>query len=449
MYEARLPGLRRRRPPPGRGTQNGGSSAPRYHSFLGPRSASLAARLATRGSGKPAPFAFPPASPARYRGIVDPAMSRAYSRTAIPALLLVAALAGSLAAERLARAAEKPAAPVPTAPSLPSLPAGATPLPPALAARMQDLRRAAEEYRGLRFQREVPAVALGGRALRKVTAQEFAEELPPERMRSLAAALKAFGFVPEDLDVGRYYPELVASQQAAFYDPDRKYLAVVELGAGGREAGRGPAGGKNQRQGLDKALGPDLARRTEEAVLVHELTHALDDQSFDLHRLGKTLPLADGGAALLGLIEGDATVTMIDYMMQTRVEELPAFGDPLGSLMRDPGALASLSPDMPGSKEMAAAPAWFRDTLLFSYFQGFAFSLDVRRQGGQKLLDYAFAHDPARSSEQLLHPEKWYGKRDDPMAIAWPDLGAELPGYEKTADGDLGEEGIAILLRQD
>jgi hypothetical protein len=96
---------------------------------------------------------------------------------------------------------------------------------------------------------------------------------------------------------------------------------------------------------------------------------------------------------------------------------------------------------------MAQAPAWFRDQLLFSYSRGAAFCLEVRQKGGQKLLDYAFAVDPPRSSEQILHPEKWYGRRDDPVVILWPDLGRDLPGYSKAAEGQLGEEGIGIWLR--
>src|SRR6185369_9375758 len=63
-------------------------------------------------------------------------------------------------------------------------------------------------------------------------------------------------------------------------------------------------------------------------------------------------------------------------------------------------------------------------------------------------LDYAFAKDPPRSTEQLLHPEKWLDRRDDPIELAWPDLAAALPGWKKAAEGQMGEEGILILLRQ-
>jgi hypothetical protein len=182
---------------------------------------------------------------------------------------------------------------------------------------------------------------------------------------------------------------------------------------------------------------------------VHELTHAIQDQHFDLDRLSDPDPLSDGGTARLALVEGDASLVMFDELVQTPLEQLPEASNLLGDLLSDAGDDGATSAGMrlPGEKEMAAAPAWFRDSLLFSYSQGAAFCLEVRRKGGQKLLDYAFAVDPPRSSEQILHPEKWYGHRDDPITIVWPDLSRDLPGFVNAAEGQLGEEGIRILLR--
>ena len=180
-------------------------------------------------------------------------------------------------------------------------------------------------------------------------------------------------------------------------------------------------------------------------TLVHELTHALQDQSFDLDRFENPDPLSDAGTAGEALVEGDATLTMLDYEARTHLETTPGMTGVLSGMMRDPRKTIAASPDLPGTREMLAAPAWFRDTLLFSYLQGAAFCLEVRRQGGQKLLDYAFTTDPPRSTEQILHPEKWYGRRDDPVVLHLPDLAAELPGYNRAAEGELGELGITAL----
>ncbi len=336
--------------------------------------------------------------------------------------------------------AGRPAAAVPATPEAaapapdPKLPAGVTPLPAEGAKHLAALLRGAETYRGLKARRPVPAGSLGTRALKEKVVEAMAKDYPPERLRAFAASLKAFGLIPEAMDLRAYLPELLSSQVAGFYDPDRKYLALVDLPASSASKG-----------GQGQPAKPDV---DQDMTLVHELTHALQDQSFDLDRFENPDPLSDAGTAGEALVEGDATLTMLDYEARTHLETTPGMAGVLSGMMRDSRKTIAASPDLPGTREMLAAPAWFRDTLLFSYLQGAAFCLEVRRQGGQKLLDYAFTTDPPRSTEQILHPEKWYGRRDDPVVVHLPDLAAELPGYARAAEGELGELGIRIYLRE-
>ncbi|HEY6322554.1 MAG TPA: hypothetical protein VJA16_13450, partial [Thermoanaerobaculia bacterium] len=346
--------------------------------------------------------------------------------------------AGGLLALLLLAGAGSPAAE--TAPAG-SAAAGAPklrPLPAELERRMPELVRAAESYRGLKLERRVPWGRVSEPELRREVIAEFREDLPPRRLAEVELGLKAFALIPESMDLGTYVPELLTSQIAGFYDPHRKSLAVVDRPGGllGSEAGA--------------QLGAEMAHKMEDGLLVHELTHAIQDQHFDLDRLSDSDPLSDGGVARLALVEGDATLVMMDDLIRAPLEDVPEARSLVAELTAAGGGdedAPVAGKGLPGQKEMATAPAWFRDQLLFSYSRGAAFCLEVRRRGGQKLLDYAFAVDPPRSSEQILHPEKWFGRRDDPVVIAWPDLGRELPGYAKAAEGQLGEEGIAVLLR--
>jgi hypothetical protein len=302
---------------------------------------------------------------------------------------------------------------------------------------MTELVRDAEHYRGLTLKRRVPWGRVSEPELRREVLADFREDLPPEKLAAVELSLKAFGLIAESMDLKTYYPELLTSQIAGFYDPHAKVLAVVDR-----------PGGLLGKQ-VAAQFGAETARKMEDGLLVHELTHALQDQHFDLDRLSDPDPLSDGGVARLALIEGDASLVMLDDLVQAPLEQLPEAQSVMGELLSASGGEGAPSgvTRLPGEKEMADAPAWFRETLLFSYARGAAFCLEVRRRGGQKLLDYAFAVDPPRSSEQILHPEKWYGHRDDPITILWPDLAGELPGYAKAAEGQLGEEGIRVLLR--
>ncbi|HEY8020105.1 MAG TPA: hypothetical protein VIH93_03335, partial [Thermoanaerobaculia bacterium] len=162
-------------------------------------------------------------------------------------MALSAALAAALAT--WAAPAARPPAALSPAPAL-------APLPPDLAGPLPELRRAAEEYRGLSFRAPVPAGLLSGAALRKEIDRQVAEEMAPGTLAALDAALKAFGLIPESLDLGTYYPTLLTSQIAAYYDPDRKYLAVVDLGPKDDAA-------------VAKALGAAFAERARQGVLVH------------------------------------------------------------------------------------------------------------------------------------------------------------------------------------
>ncbi|MFL6291091.1 MAG: hypothetical protein ACJ759_09370 [Thermoanaerobaculia bacterium] len=314
----------------------------------------------------------------------------------------------------------------------PALPAGVAPLPEALENRVEALLEEAEKYRGLEAKEAVPSGTVDDSALKRKMVESFQTDLPPEKLRPVEVALKAFGLVPESLDLVKFFPELLTSQVAGFYDPERHYLALVQ-----REGEIVPS----------SDLPADQVRKAEEAVLVHELTHALQDQHFHLETFASGQPLDDADVARVALIEGDATLVMMDFFSGMSLAALPGVEEMMGSFLDDPRRMLEAAPGIPGVAELASAPAWFQDTLLFSYFEGFRFSLSVRRKGGQELLDRAFTRDPPRSSEQILHPEKWHTKRDDPVVLPWPDLSRALPGWTKATEAQLGELTIRTLLR--
>src|SRR5260370_19077368 len=264
------------------------------------------------------------------------------------------------------------------------------PLPAALERRMPELVRAAERYRGLKLERRVPWGRVSEPELRREVVAEFREDLPPGRLAEVELGLKAFGLIPETMDLGTYVPELLSSQIAGFYDPHRKSLAVVDRPGGllGREAGA--------------QLGAEMTRKMEDGLLVHELTHAIQDQHFDLDRLADPDPLSDAGIARLALVEGDATLVMMDDLIRAPLEEVPEARGLVAELMAAGGGEEGVpvaGQGLPGQKEMATAPAWFRDQLLFSYSRGAAFCLEVRPRGRQKPPHYPFAVAPPRSSE--------------------------------------------------
>jgi hypothetical protein len=311
-----------------------------------------------------------------------------------------------------------------------TLPEDVAPLPKEMEGRIAELLKEAETWRGLSAREPVPSGTVDEPVLKRKVVESFREQLPPEVLRPVETGLKAFGLIPESLDLVTFLPELLTSQTAGFYDPERHYLVLVQ----------------RPGQPLGAGLPEDAATRADEAVLVHELTHAIQDQHFNLETFSSGRPLDDAEAARAALIEGDATLVMMDFFAQARVEDVSGFQHSPSSMLGDPREMLDAAAGTPGTAELAAAPAWLRDTLLFSYFQGFEFCLSARHAGGQALLDKAFSTDPPRSTEQILHPEKWHTKRDDPVVVAWPDL--PLPGWARVSEGQLGELGVHTLVRE-
>ena len=316
------------------------------------------------------------------------------------------------------------------------LPAGVTPVGEETAARLQELLAETERLRGL--EALTPLVAgHQSRSGAKATFQaELEADVPAETLASIQRALVLFGLLPEELELGPYLVDLMGSQIAGYYDPEEDYLAIVG----------------SETDWLDPtvvgALGEEAGGKLASSLWVHEIGHALQDQHFDLGELTSQTLLSDPALARSALIEGDATLVMYSFLAGIGLERMPGGDQMLSRVAADPAEVMAAVPDQPGVRELLAAPAYLRENLLFSYFGGLSFCLRLRQEGGQKLLDHAFRDDPPASSEQILHPEKYLGERDDPVEIEMPDL-AEAFGREHTVFEDsLGELNVRLVLAE-
>ncbi len=158
-----------------------------------------------------------------------------------------------------------------------------------------------------------------------------------------------------------------------------------------------------------------------EMVLVHELTHALQDQVFDLDRPDLAKADDERFTGFQSLVEGDATrvetafreAQSADTQRQIEQEERRRFA---GS-DREPSIV---------------------DVLLgFPYFSGAAYVDALLAAGGQARLDAAF-RTPPTTTEQVLEPSD-----DDlePVIVPTP----TAPG-KRVDQGVLGAAGLALLL---
>ena len=166
-------------------------------------------------------------------------------------------------------------------------------------------------------------------------------------------------------------------------------------------------------------------------VLAHELTHALQDQNFDLSRLDQLNAKCqdDKAEALLALAEGDAVETQFRWAR----EELSS---------EEIGQLQDEANDFPPPP--ASTPPFIQQMFLFPYGNGQAFVEALLDRGGEQAVNDAFRNPPV-STEQILHPSKY--PRDLPEAVEIPDLSARLgTGWTLLDQEDVGEGWLLMAL---
>jgi hypothetical protein len=155
-------------------------------------------------------------------------------------------------------------------------------------------------------------------------------------------------------------------------------------------------------------------------ILSHEVTHALQDQHFNLAELIHQQPTnSDRDLAIRAVIEGDATVTARVFATLT------LSASELGELRNGGASL--------GTPQLYQLGADFVQTLL--------------TEGGWDAVNGVYS-SPPQSTEQIMHPQK-YSQREAPMLPGLPDslalLGAD---WRLVREDTLGELELQNTLSQ-
>jgi len=304
------------------------------------------------------------------------------------------------------------AAPTGTAPAQTQAPASATPGPsaPPAAEVYAAIRKDVETIRGLQPTKSVDPVAIDGAQLLTNLTAEFDTENKPADLHFSEEMLIALGLLPPASSLRDLTLDLQGNNVAGYYSPDKDELFVVS-----RSGKLGPA---------------------EEVTYSHEFTHQLQDQNFDLDKLGTdAVNQSDRALAQLALIEGDAV------SVQNRWTTANLTPEEMGQLLTaslDPEALAALQ----------RAPAYLRETSLFPYLTGNPFVESLIAGGGYQAVNAAFAKPPV-STEQVLHPEK-YAAGEAPKVVKIPTLfDPGLPaGWKALGQDTIGEFVLRLWLIQ-
>jgi hypothetical protein len=228
--------------------------------------------------------------------------------------------------------------------------------------------------------------------------------------------LQILGLIPPMVDYGGFVLKLLTEQVGGYYDPERRIFFIAGW----------------------------LPIEQQKPVMAHELTHALQDQHFEIGRILKEdLKSQNDDRALAhqALFEGDAMAVMLDYLLEPAGRNFAQLPD-LVTVMRS--QLTQMDSQFPVFKQ---APMYLRETLLFPYGYGAAFLQQIRLKQPWSAVDKVYTDLPA-STEQIMHPEKYLVSRDPPQTVQADDPSTRLGEAWKTGYTNvLGEFSLYLLLR--
>ena len=254
------------------------------------------------------------------------------------------------------------------------------------------------------------------------------EDEDAQRLRRSELVLKKFGLLPHDFNLQNFLLALLREQVVGYYDPKSKTVNLLNW------------------------IDPEQQK----PVLAHELTHALQDQSFGLEKwmksgvtdLEKTkqptpadIEADEATAARQAVIEGQAMAVLVDYMLA-----------PTGqSLLNSPQIVEALKAGMlvgtADSIQFRNAPVYLKEALTFPYLYGLDFETELLANGGKEKAFAGAFSNPPKTTRQIMEPQTYLsGERLDPLPL--PDFGRDFKDYERFDIGAIGEFDVAVLIDQ-
>jgi hypothetical protein len=245
--------------------------------------------------------------------------------------------------------------------------------------------------------------------------EEFAKKFAQEEL-----SMKKLGFLPRDFNLKEFLVKSTGQGIAAYYDPETKMITMLNW----------------------------VPSDQQEPILAHELTHALQDQNYDLAKWMKAglktadAMGADSALARKAVVEGQAMVVYVDYLLKPAGRSLQ---DTPGLIyqMEDPAVKATID-----SQLMHDAPMILREMGTFAYKGGLIFEGELLQKGGKKMAFEGVFARPPRNSHEVLQPDAYIsGENLPPVRI--PDtrrfLGDQYDVYDS---GGVGEADVRALLKQ-
>ncbi|MCL5671728.1 MAG: ImmA/IrrE family metallo-endopeptidase [Acidobacteria bacterium] len=249
--------------------------------------------------------------------------------------------------------------------------------------------------------------------VRKILIHNLHTEYTPQEIHVQQATLRAFGLILPSFDLKSFLVSFYTEQAAGFYDPPTRTMYIADW------------------------IPPEM----QGMVLAHELTHALQDQNFNLERYMKAAKNNDDAeAARQAVVEGYATAAMFQSMLGgAPLPNMTRFGTVLAPLIRQ---------QMAEFPVFSKAPFFFRLQALFPYIQGASFVGNGLSKLGWKGLNELFTSPPS-STKAIFQPDVYFDHVSLPeVQLPRTTPLSSVPELKLLDENTLGELGFDELLGQ-
>ena len=250
-----------------------------------------------------------------------------------------------------------------------------------------------------------------------------------QRLRRSELVLKKFGLLPHNFDLQTFLVKLLREEVAGYYDPKTKTVNLLDW----------------------------VPIAEQEPVMAHELTHALQDQSFGLQKWMKK------GDKDLGEIKKDPTPEDIENDEIDNAREAVLEGQAQAMMMQyaiaPTGRSITSSPELlklmeeetltgtPGTSVFNEAPIFLKESLTFPYSYGMEFVIKVLQKDGKQRAFAGVLQNPPHTTRQIMEPDTYLsGEKIEPMHV--PDFKHDFKDYQKFDIGAMGEFDVDVLIEQ-
>jgi len=294
---------------------------------------------------------------------------------------------------------------------------------------VDEILKFASDDTGLPIKHEVKRRLTKRDEVQSYIQKSMKEDKDAKRLERSSAVLKKFGLLPRNFDLPNFLVAMLREQVAGYYDVKTKTVNLLNW----------------------------LDVEQQKPVLAHELTHALQDQSFGIdkwmkgsieHTDNKRNDPSPGDiqddeetSARQAVVEGQAMAVLLDYSLAQQGKTMLDSPQIVEALKQ--GMLVGTA-DSPAFRD---APIFLKEELTFPYRYGLDFTAALLQAGGKELAYAGAFKDAPKTTREIMEPQTYLAhEKLAPMKML--DMEKDFKGYVPFDIGAMGEFDVEVLVEQ-